>query len=84
MASGIVIAKDVMLPMRDGVHRATDIYRPAQDGEPVQGQFPTILARTPYDKSAQRYIDSIPNFFTPRGFIVVLQDLRGRYRPRRF
>jgi putative CocE/NonD family hydrolase len=77
----LVIAKDVMLPMRDGVRLAADVYRPAEDGEAVQEhKFPTILARTSYDKSAQRYVDSIPNFFTPRGYVVVLQDLRGRYR----
>jgi putative CocE/NonD family hydrolase len=77
---GIVIAKDVMVPTRDGVRLATDIFRPARDGEAVAGQWPTILARTSYDKSAQRYVESIPNFFTPRGYAVVLQDLRGRYR----
>jgi putative CocE/NonD family hydrolase len=80
----IMIARDVMLPMRDGVRLAADIYRPAEQGEPVQGQFPTILARTSYDKSAQRYVDSVPNFFTPRGYVVVLQDLRGRYRSEGF
>jgi predicted acyl esterase len=66
MTFGIVIAKDVMLPMRDRVRLAADIYRPATDGDPVPGQFPTILTRTSYDKSAQRYVDSIPNYFTPR------------------
>lgn len=81
---GIVIAKDVMLPMRDGVRLAADVYRPARGGEPVAGEWPTILARTSYDKSAQRYVDSIPNFFTPRGYVVVLQDLRGRYRSEGF
>ena len=81
---GVVIAKDVMVPMRDGVRLAADIYRPAQNGEPAAGQWPTILARTSYDKSAQRYVDSIPNFFTPRGYAVVLQDLRGRYRSEGF
>lgn len=84
MSFGIVIAKDVMVPMRDGVRLAADIYRPATDGEAVPTRFPTILARTSYDKSAQRYIDSIPDYFTPRGFVVVLQDLRGRYRSEGF
>jgi uncharacterized protein len=83
-AYGIVIAKDLMVPMRDGIRLAADIYRPAQDGEPLPGQQPTILARTSYDKSAQRYVDSIPNYFTPRGYVVVLQDLRGRYRSEGF
>jgi len=81
---GVVIAKDVMVPMRDGVRLAADIYRPAQNGEAAAGHWPTILARTSYDKSAQRYVDSIPNFFTPRGYAVVLQDLRGRYRSEGF
>src|SRR5437870_10599434 len=73
-----------MVPMRDGVRLAADIYRPAQNGEPAAGHWPTILARTSYDKCAQRYVDSIPNFFTPRGYAVVLQDLRGRYRSEGF
>ena len=78
---GIVIAKDVMVPMRDGVRLATDIYRPAADGEPVAGRFPTILGRTSYDKNApQMWVEPVADFFTPRGYVVVLQDLRGRYR----
>jgi len=83
---GMLIAKDVMLPMRDGVRLAADIYRPAAmgQGEAVPGQFPTLLARTSYDKSAQRYVDAIPSYFTPRGYAVVLQDLRGRYRSEGF
>lgn len=76
---GIIIAKDVLVPMRDGTRLATDIYYPARDGERVAGQWPTILLRTSYDKSAQRYVDTIANFFTPRGYVTVQQDLRGRY-----
>jgi hypothetical protein len=76
---GIVISKDLMIPMRDGVHLATDIYRPAREGEPVSVRSPTILLRTSYDKTAQRYVE-IADFFTPRGYVVVLQDFRGRYR----
>ena len=36
---GIVLAKDVMVSMRDGIRLATDIYRPARDGEPVEGRM---------------------------------------------
>jgi putative CocE/NonD family hydrolase len=74
----LVIAKEVRAPMRDGVLLATDIYRPARDGEPLPGPFPTILCRTPYNKGDRRYVE-IAEFFTPRGFVTVLQDLRGRY-----
>src|SRR3954470_20256230 len=77
---GINLAKDVLVAMRDGVRLATDIYRPAgPDGEPLPGPFPTILCRTPYDKTDRRYSE-IADFFTPRGHVTILQDLRGRYR----
>ena len=76
---GIVVAKDVMLAVRDGTRLATDVYRPARDGEPADGRFPTVLCRTPYDKTDRRYTE-IADFFVPRGYAVVLQDLRDRYR----
>ncbi len=76
---GIVVSKDVMVPMRDGVRLATDVYRPAADGAWLGGRFPAILLRTPYDKTDRRYTE-IADFFTPRGYAVVLQDLRDRYR----
>jgi putative CocE/NonD family hydrolase len=76
---GIVIAKDVMLPVRDGTRLATDIFRPARDGEPVAGRYPTVLCRTPYDKSDKRYVE-IADHFVPQGYTVCLQDARDRYR----
>jgi len=79
MTHGIVLAKDVMLAMRDGIRLATDVYRPAADGAYVEGRFPTILLRTPYDKTDRRYSE-IGDFFVPRGYAVVLQDMRDRYR----
>ena len=77
---GITISKDVMVTMRDGTRLATDIYRPAlPDGSPAPGKFPTILGRTSYDKTDPvMWVDTVANFFTPRGYVTVLQDLRGR------
>lgn len=78
---GQIVAKNVMIPMRDGVRLATDIYRPAVDGEPVPGRFPTILGRTSYDKtSSQLWVEPVADFFCEHGYVVVLQDLRGRHR----
>lgn len=74
---GIVENKDVMIPMRDGVRLATDIYLPARDGKLEEKRFPVILMRTPYNKEAAS-LDA--NSFVPRGYIVVLQDVRGRYK----
>ena len=78
---GIATFKDVMMPMRDGIRLATDIYRPALDGELVPGTFPTILGRTSYDKnSPQMWVEPVAEFFTRHGYVTVLQDLRGRQR----
>jgi putative CocE/NonD family hydrolase len=76
---GIVVAKDVLVPMRDGIRLATDLYRPAREGEPEPGAFPTLLCRTPYDKTDRRYTE-IADFFVPRGYVVALQDIRDRHR----
>ena len=76
---GISVTQDVMVPMRDGVRLAADVYRPTMDGEMAQGRFPTILGRTLYDKANPvMWVDPVANFFTQRGYVVVLQDLRGR------
>src|SRR2546421_1037144 len=73
----IAETKDVMVAMHDGVKLAADIYRPTQNGQLVDGKFPVILLRTPYNKE-----DSvqIANSFVPHGYVVVLQDVRGRYK----
>jgi uncharacterized protein len=70
----LTILKQVMVPMRDGVRLATDVYLPAAAPAPLA----TILCRTPYDRNAQRYVEPIGYWFARRGFAVVLQDLRGR------
>jgi uncharacterized protein len=78
--SGDVMIKNVMVPMRDGVRLATDVYLPAQNGAPVTNRFPVLVCRTPYGK-----IPSTPSprdagdYFARRGYAVVIQDCRGRY-----
>ena len=72
----VLANKDLMIAMRDGVKLATDIYRPARSGAAVEGKFPVILERTPYGKNRAA---GVANYFTPRGYVVVLQDVRARY-----
>ena len=48
------IQRDVMVPMRDEVLLATDLHRPAQGGQPLDGPFPVLLLRTPYKPSPPR------------------------------
>ena len=76
----VALFKDLMIPMRDGVRLAADIYRPARAGEVLPGPFPALLVRTSYDKQAEWLIHEVADCFTPRGFVLVLQDLRGRHR----
>src|ERR1700693_4531258 len=87
---GVGVVKDVMVPMRDGVKLATDIYYPAKDGAPVPGKFPVLVSRTPYGKNPtpppdgsmtpeQQIRQNPATYFASRGYVVVLQDCRGRF-----
>jgi putative CocE/NonD family hydrolase len=67
----ITIQHGVEAKMRDGVILRADIYRPA-----AAGSFPVLLQRTPYNKSNEV---SFGAKAAARGYIVVVQDVRGRY-----
>ena len=67
---------NLMIPVRDGLKMATDIYRPARNGVPVEGRFPVLLNRTPYDKGS---LEAQAENFAKHGYVVAVQDLRGRY-----
>ena len=36
----VIVVKDLMVLMRDGVELATDLYFPARDGKKAAGKFP--------------------------------------------
>jgi len=72
-----VVEKNVMVPMRDGVRLATDLYFPARDGTRIEGKFPAIMERTPYNKDGAA--NSWASFYASRGYVAVSQDTRGRY-----
>jgi uncharacterized protein len=71
----IVTRKNVMVPMRDGVKLATDIYLPGHNGAAGQRRFPVVLSRTPYGKGGSL---ADAKYFVPRGYVVIGQDTRGR------
>jgi putative CocE/NonD family hydrolase len=58
--------------MRDSVELSADVYRPES-----AGQFPVILSRTPYIKTAASTL-AIARYFVPRGYVFVAMDVRGR------
>ncbi len=66
-----------MVAMRDGVKLATDVYRPALDGKPIETKTAVILTRTPYDKKEGKSADA--RYFASHGYTAVIQDTRGRY-----
>lgn len=80
------ILRNQMVPMRDGVRLATDIYLPINSQKPL----PVVIERTPYDKSkpsrSEKQLDGqhisreeMAARFTERGFAAIFQDCRGRY-----
>src|ERR1041384_8152710 len=71
-------ATEAMIPTRDGVRLYTQIYEPAQASE----KLPILLLRTPYGTGAfnpQRIAASLPEL-TADGYIIVSQDIRGRFK----
>ncbi|PVW13210.1 CocE/NonD family hydrolase [Marixanthomonas spongiae] len=70
----------IMMPMRDGVRLATDIYRPKTDKK-----VPIIFSRTPYNfntwqdgekrsRTAKSALEAVK-----RGYAYVVQNERGRF-----
>jgi len=75
-----IVDQKVMMPMRDGIRLATDIYRPKTDAK-----VPIIFSRTPYNfnswgdgeqrtRTATRAYEAVK-----RGYAYVVQNERGRY-----
>jgi putative CocE/NonD family hydrolase len=75
-----IIDQKVMVPMRDGIRLATDIYRPKN-----VDKAPIIFSRTPYNFNS--WSDGKENTRTAkqayeavkRGYAYVVQNERGRY-----
>jgi putative CocE/NonD family hydrolase len=70
-ASDVVVEHNVAMKTRDGVTLYADVYRPA--GVEL---LPVLLKRTPYDKTGD---DALGRMMAARGYLVVIQDVRGRY-----
>ena len=75
-----IVDQKIMMPMRDGIRLATDIYRPKTDKK-----VPIIFSRTPYNfnswgdgkertRTVQRALEAVK-----RGYAYVVQNERGRY-----
>jgi putative CocE/NonD family hydrolase len=71
IVAGIAIEKNAAMKTRDGVTLRADIYRPA-----AEGNYPVLLTRTPYNKDGFAVFGQKA---AARGFMVVAQDVRGRF-----
>ncbi|MFO0908337.1 MAG: CocE/NonD family hydrolase [Isosphaeraceae bacterium] len=70
------VDRNVLITVRDGTRLAADIYRPARDDRAIEGRFPALLTRTPYDKTGT---EREGRYYAARGYVVVANDVRGRY-----
>ena len=74
------LIENVLVPMRDGVRLATDVYLPARGGKPLDAARPVLLHRTPYNKTETETLLGQGRWFAARGYAVVNQDDRGCFR----
>jgi uncharacterized protein len=75
-----IVERKIMMPMRDGVRLATDVYRP-KDGRPA----PVMFVRTPYNFNywdvrlgAPRDMSAALDW-VQRGYVYVQQNERGKF-----
>lgn len=72
---GVRLERDVEATMRDGTVLRADVYTPDTPGD-----HPVLLLRIPYDKSvAQSIVYHHPSWYARHGYLVVVQDTRGRH-----
>lgn len=72
----VVVERDVECRLRDGTVLRADVYRPHTDGP-----LPVLLMRMPYGKTTAgaNWGYAHPAWYANRGYVVVIQDVRGRY-----
>jgi uncharacterized protein len=73
--TALTVELDVPAVMRDGTVLRANVYRPAGDGP-----WPVLLTRLPYGKDLPLGAATLdPVQATRRGYMVVVQDTRGRF-----
>lgn len=73
--------REVMIPMRDGVHLYTAIYEPLR----AKRKSPILMTRTPYKASPygsrmNNRLWGIWSKYAQENYIFVIQDVRGRWK----
>jgi putative CocE/NonD family hydrolase len=66
--------RDAAMPCRDGIRLSCRIWTPEGDGP-----WPVLLMRQPYGRAiASTVTYAHPSWYASHGFLVVVQDVRGR------
>jgi predicted acyl esterase len=68
--------RDVMIPMRDGARLFSTIWSPRDSTQ----RWPILLTRTPYATDRFLSVFGPGPTFGQEGFIIVYQDVRGRFQ----
>lgn len=66
--------KEVMVPMRDGIKLATNVFLPEGSGP-----SPVVITRTPYGKGKAAERVQQESQYTSRGYVRIVQDCRGKF-----
>jgi len=70
----MIIQETASLITRDGIRLDADIYRPD-----TEEKLPVLLMRQPYGRAiASTVVYAHPKWYAQQGYIVVIQDVRGR------
>ena len=71
----VLIQRGLEVLMSDGTILRADIWRPD-----AEGTFPVLIERTPYDKRSSSESNlGAGEFYASHGYVVVIQDVRGRF-----
>ena len=69
----VTVRENVPMEVRDGTVLRADVYTPTRTGT-----YPVLLQRTPYDKASDGNVGTARDLAS-RGYVVAVQDIRGRY-----
>ncbi len=81
LQSVAIVERKLLIPMRDGVRLATDVYRPKNAPGPV----PIVFSKTPYNFNFWDVKNGVPSDLTTaltavkRGYAYVVQNERGHF-----
>jgi putative CocE/NonD family hydrolase len=72
----VTVERDVECRLPDGTVLRADVYRPA-----TETSLPVLLMRLPYGKTTggANWGYAHPAWYAQRGYVVAIQDVRGRY-----